>query len=103
MDPFQGVAKLVVGLIQAHRLDQWCKLCFTLFFSSCTTFLFTCGGSLVAHRPTAESVGSGMVMAAVVCGGLYRRSDLIKGMTVVMPGAEAAEEIASDLQTVTRK
>ena len=90
MNPFDGLASFCSDLIKIHKADQWAKLVFTLLFSGIVTFLFVSGSSLAAHRPAAEAVGTGMLMAAVVCTKLYRSSDLTKGTTVVLPQAEAA-------------
>jgi hypothetical protein len=102
LDIFQGVASFATGLIRTHRLDKWAKLVFELCFSYSTSFSIVCGGALVSGQGTLISIGSGMISGAVMATIVFRRSELTKGMLVVLPMAEAVAEIEADHITIER-
>lgn len=83
-------------------LFEWVTLLTTLAFSSITSFLYACGTALMAGRSKPFSIGSGMVSAAVMATVLWRRSPLTKGTTVALPSAEAATEINTSTQVITK-
>ncbi len=100
MDPFHALADVVLGVYKERKVQNWCKLIFTLSFSAITTFLYVTGGSLAATKSWPISIGSGMVSSAVILTVLFRRSDLTKGMIVALPEAEAESEIKTDIQVI---
>jgi hypothetical protein len=104
MNPFDALATFVLGRIKEGIWSSWLKFLFEMSFSAIVSFLFTCGTVLVSTRSTSVSIGSGMIMAAIAMVTLFRRerSKLTKGMLVVIPSAEAAQEIATDLQTIQK-
>jgi hypothetical protein len=104
MDPLGDLANFVLGRIKEGLWAQWLKFLFELAFSAIVSFLFICGSVLAATRSAAVAIGSGMVMAAIAMTTLFRRekNKLTKGMLVVLPSAEAAQEIATDLQTIQK-
>src|SRR5258707_10159064 len=100
MDPFHAIGEVVLGIYKERKVQNWCKLIFTLSFSAITTFLYVTGGSLAATRSWPISIGSGMVSAAVIMTVLFRRSDLTKGMIVALPAEEAKTEINSNIPVI---
>ena len=102
LDIAGAVEKAITDLIILHRIDRWSRLIFTMGFSGLVSFLATCGGALTAHRPSLEAIGAGMCSAAVMMTVLFRRSELTKGMTVALPGQEAAQEIKTPTQIITK-
>lgn len=104
MDPVQGIAKFILGRIEQGVWAQWLKFLFEMAFSAIVSFLFICGTVLATTRSPSVAIGSGMVMAAIAMTTLFRRekTKLTKGMLMVLPSAEAAQEIATDLQTIQK-
>lgn len=104
MNPFDALATFVLGRIEQGVWAQWLRFLFELGFSATVSFLFTCGTVLCSTHSETAGVGSGMVMAAIAMVYLFRRekSKLTKNMLVVFPSAEAAQEIATDLQTIQK-
>jgi hypothetical protein len=105
MNPFDAIATFVLGRIKDGIWAQWLKFLFELAFSAVVSFLFTCGSLLAATHPATTAIGAGMVMAAICMTTLFRReqSKLTRGMLVVLPSAEATQEIATDLQTIQKE
>ncbi len=111
INPFDSIAKFFLGVLEQKTVQNWLKLLFELIASGLFTFLFICGGALgacvVAKVAPAycwiSAVGSGMVSAAISMTVVFRRSPLTKGMLLVLPSAEAAKGLATDLQTIERK
>lgn len=97
-----GIASVINNLITLHKLDKWARLVFTMGFSGVVSFLTACGGSLIAHRPSAEAVGTGFVASAVYMTVLFRRSDLTRGMIVALPAEEAKAELESNQQVIQK-
>jgi hypothetical protein len=104
MNPFDALATFVLGRIEQGVWALWVKFLFEMAFSAVVSFLFTCGSVLTMTRSPSVAIGSGMVMAAIAMVTLFRRekNKLTKGMLVVLPSAEAAQEIATDLQTIQK-
>jgi hypothetical protein len=104
MNPFDALATFVLGRIEQGVWAQWLKFLFELSFSAAVSFLFICGSVLATTRSPSLAIGSGMVMAAISMVTLFRRekSKLTKGMLIVLPSAEAAQEIVTDLQTIQK-
>lgn len=116
MDPFQGLAKLVLGKLEQGIVSAWLKFLFELIFSAVVSYLFTAGGILAGTEltgalpamPAADLAlvarGAGMVAAAVSLTALFRKESgrLTKGMFVVLPSEEAAKEIATNLQVIEK-
>ena len=104
MDPLNALVTFVLGRIKEGVWASWLRFIFELSFSAIASFLFVCGTLLITSKIVSLSIGSGMVMAAVAMVALFRRekSKLTKNMTVILPEAEAAKEIATDLQTIQK-
>jgi len=102
MNPFEPIASFVLGWMKQTALAAWLKFLFELGFSAVVSFLFVCGGTLAASKSPYLAIGTGMVMAAIAMTVLFRReqSRLTRGMLVVLPSAEAAQELATDLETI---
>lgn len=94
--------QLVGDLIKAHKLNDWCKLFVSLGFSGFTSFCFSCGSALAAHRPSWEAFGIGLVMCSVMMTVTWRRSPLTKGMIVALPTEEARAELETNTQVVSK-
>jgi preprotein translocase subunit Sec63 len=103
LDLAGAISSVINKLIELHRIDKWCRLVFTMAFSGIVSFLGTCGGAMTLHRTAPESIGAGMVSAAVMMTVLFRRSDLTKGMVVALPEEEARVEMQTDVQVVEKK
>jgi hypothetical protein len=104
VNPFDALAKLALGWLEHTTIAAWAKFIFELLFSAIVSFLFTCGGMLMASEPTAIAVGFGMIWAAMAMVYLFRRerSKLTAGMVVALPGDEAAKEMAASFQTIVK-
>ena len=104
MDPFQAGVNFLLGRLKQTATAAWLKFLFELGFSAVVSFLFICGSVLAATKSPSVAIGSGMVMAAIAMTVLFRReqSRLTKGMLVVLPSAEAAQELATGLQTIQK-
>lgn len=105
MNPFDALATFVLGRLKQSATAAWMKFIFELVFSAIGSFLFICGGVLVSSRSWTLAAGSGMIVAAIAMTALFRKEQarLTKGMLVVLPSAEAAKEIETDLQTIEKK
>lgn len=104
MNPFDAIATFVLGKIKEGIWAAWLRFLFELIFSAAVSFLFVCGTLLAATDAVTLAIGSGMVTAAIVMVALFRResSRLTKGMIVVLPSAEAAKELETDLQVIQK-
>lgn len=104
MNPFDALASFVLGKIKEGLYAQWLKFLFEMGFSAIVSFLFICGGLMAAKTPASIAIGTGMVMAAIALTTLFRRekNKLTKGMLVVLPSAEAAQELDTNLQTIQK-
>jgi hypothetical protein len=110
LDPVSDVVGAVSTLIRLHRLNDWSKLAANVFLSGSISFLVVCGGTLgtVAYKHVPASlcwvigVGAGMVAAGVSMTVLWRTSPLTKGLQIVLPMAEATEELKADSITIIR-
>jgi hypothetical protein len=102
MNPFDGLAKYLLGRLEQRVLQRWAKFLFQMAFSAFVTFLFTCGTVLCGTDNELLAVGSGMVMTAIVLTVFFRSSRLTAGMQIVLPADEAAKELATGIQTITR-
>ena len=96
----------VTSWISAWRRDtklfEWVTLLTSLGFSAFTSFLFACGSALMANQSKPFSIGSGMVSAAVMSTVVWRKSPLTKKTTIALPEKEAEEEIAANVQVLTK-
>jgi hypothetical protein len=104
MNPFEGLASFALGLIKDGIWASWLKFLFEMAFSGLVTFLFVCGGVLASTRSWSLSTGLGMTATAISLTVLFRREQakLTKGMLVVLPGKEAAEELAADVEVIQK-
>jgi hypothetical protein len=102
VNPFDGLAKYLLGRLEQKIMQSWARFLFQMAFSAFVSFCFVCGTVMVSTRSVITGVGSGMVMVAIVLTVFFRSSKLTAGMIAVLPSAEAAEEIATGIQTITR-
>lgn len=102
MNPFDGLAKYLLGRLEQKILQSWARFLFQMAFSAFVTFCFVCGSVLTTTRSTVTGVGTGMVAVAIVLTVFFRTSKLTAGMIAVLPSAEATEELATGLQTIIR-
>lgn len=104
MNALNALAYFVLGKIKEGLYAQWLKFLFEMAFSGVVSLLFTTGGLMAAKVPPSIAIGTGMVMAAIALTTLFRRekNKLTKGMLVVLPSAEATQEITTDLQTIQK-
>jgi hypothetical protein len=104
VDPFQGLASLILGKLKDSTIALWWKFLFELLFSAVVAFLIVCGVTLVSSDSWKFAIGTGMVTAAVCMTVVFRKetSRLTKGMFVVLPELEANKELSTDLQTIQK-
>ena len=102
MNPFDGLAKFLLGRLEQKIIQQWARFLFQMAFSAGVTFLFTCGSVMVSTKSVLVGVGSGMVMTAIVLTVFFRSSKLTAGMQAVLPSEEAAQELATGIQVITK-
>jgi hypothetical protein len=102
MNPFDGLAKYLLGRLEQKVIQNWARFLFQMAFSAMVTFLFTCGSVLVSTKSVITAVGSAMVMAAIVLTVFFRTSRLTAGMQAVLPSEEAAQELATGIQTISK-
>jgi multisubunit Na+/H+ antiporter MnhC subunit len=102
MNPFDGLAKYLLGRLEQKIIQDWARFLFQMAFSALVSFLFTCGTVLVSSKSVIVAVGSAMVMSAIVLTVFFRTSKLTAGMQVVLPSEEAEQEIAAGIQTITK-
>lgn len=93
LDLFGAIEKL----IEFRKLNEWAKfytgLVCSFWFSGCAAS----GAALSVHRPAWEALGEGLIAATVSAAICWHRSELTKGMTLVLPGWIAKKEIESNV------
>lgn len=94
--------QLIGDLVKTHKLNEWLKLLVSLCFSGFTSFCFSCGSALTAHRPSWEAFGIGLVMCSVMMTVTWRRSPLTKGLIVALPAEEAVTELETNAQVISK-
>jgi hypothetical protein len=118
MDPLGDLANFVLGRLKQGFLEKVGGLLFQIALSAWGSFFFTCGtivaGYAVQHFATDApfesgpvwglGLGSGMVVMvlAVV---YWIRTDpdkIFKNMRFVLPTEEAAKEMATGFETITK-
>jgi hypothetical protein len=102
MNPFDGLAKYLLGRLEQNIIQGWARFLFQMTFSAFVSFFFTCGTVMLSTRSVLTGVSSGMVMVAIVLTVFFRSSKLTAGMTAVLPSEEAAKEFATGIQTITK-
>lgn len=98
VDPFQWID----AWRRTTKFFEWVRLCASLAFSGLTSFMFACGTALVANQSKPFSVGSGLVTGAVMMTVVWRSSPLTKGTVVALPAEEAAKELNTNVQVITK-
>jgi hypothetical protein len=103
MNPFDGVAKFFLGMLEQKTIQNWARLIFELLCSGILSFLFVCG-SILAAPPHSWAIasGTGMVVAAVCMTVVFRRSPLTKGLLLVLPSQEALKELSTDIEVIQK-
>ena len=103
------------------KLFEWVTLLTEIAFSGVTSFCYVCGATLAGAAGAVGivgasgystsiprdllwpvAIGAGMLRAAVIMSSLWRNSPLTKGTTVALPGEEAATEIKTPTQVITK-
>jgi ABC-type multidrug transport system permease subunit len=104
VDPFQGLAKFVLGKLEQSSIALWLRFLFELIFSAVVSFLLVTGLALIGADNFAFAIGTGMVSSAVVMTVVFRKesSRLTKGMFVVLPELEAEQELKTNLETIQK-
>ncbi len=118
MDPFNAIASLILGKLKDGIWGEWLKFLFELIFSGVVAFLQGFSGSIAAAGAALASgkapwltpawvlvlaLGVGNGWAAICMTKKFRQASdkLTKGMSVVLPEAEAAIELADQFSTQT--
>jgi F0F1-type ATP synthase assembly protein I len=104
MDPFQGLASLILGKLKDSTIALWWKFLFEICFSGVVSYLTICGAALMGGGNPLIAKGAGMLSAAVFMTIVFRKetSRLTKGMFVALPELEAVKELATDTQTIKK-
>lgn len=117
-DPFNAIATIVLGKLKDGIWAEWLKFLFELLFSGAVAFLQGFSGSIAAVGAAVMSgkapgltpawalviaLGAGAGWAAICLTKKFRQASdkLTKNMSVVLPGAEAALELANEFSTQT--
>lgn len=91
MNPFEGLAIVINGLIHEHDLQGWFRLAFSFIVSWFAVSTGTCGAALLAHSSWPIAIGAGLVSGCGAIIRLVRTSDKLKGMTFVWSTAVPAD------------
>lgn len=83
MNPFEGLALVINGLIKEHDLQGWLKLVFSFSVSWFAVVTGVCGTALAAHQSAPVAIGLGLVAGCGCIVKLVRSSDKLKGMLFV--------------------
>lgn len=104
MDPFQGLASLILGKLKDSTIALWWKFLFEEIFSGVVSYLIVCGAALSGGGNPQVAKGAGMITAAVCMTVVFRKETgrLTKGMFVALPELEANKELNTDLQTIVK-
>ncbi|HZW92624.1 MAG TPA: hypothetical protein VFF64_06595 [Candidatus Eremiobacteraceae bacterium] len=102
MNPFDGLAHYLLGRLEQKIIQGWARFLFQMAFSAFVSFCFVCGSVMVSTKSVITGVGSGLVIVAIVLTVFFRTSKLTAGMIAVLPSAEAAQEIVTGIQTITK-
>jgi hypothetical protein len=104
VDPFQGLASLILGKMKDSLVGLWWKFLFEMGFSATTSFLIVCGVSLSVGTHAGISIGNGMIASCLSMVYLFRKehSRLTKGMMVALPAIEAEKELQANMQTIQK-
>jgi len=111
-NPFVGVAALINGLIDSHKMGQWARLIVSTGVSGLVTFLFALGSSGLAHMASGASPGvafslsffEASIASAAMIFFAWRRSPLTRKIPISAPaGLEAAERAMLEKVVVTVK
>ena len=92
MNPFDGLAKLIVGFVHEGHLQAWSRLAASIAATAFVSFFGTLGTSIVAgHEPLAIAIGHGSLVMALMVLAIWLRNPLTRGIPILYPGAiEAA-------------
>ena len=117
MDPFQGLASLVLGKLKDSAIALWLKLLFQLLVSMVGSFLLIFAATIAAmvgmvlsgkaHLDAGiifvAALGAGSGASALVLVNQIRsnQSKILKGMRFIFPSLEAAQALATDFETIT--
>lgn len=104
MDPFQGLASFILGKLKDSTVALWWRFLFEIAFTAVASFLIACGVSTRISHSLTLGAADGMIAAAVCMAYLFRKESnrLTKGMIVVLPQLEAAEELKANLQVIEK-
>jgi len=102
VNPFDGLAKYLLGRLEQNILQSWARFLFQMAFSAFVSFCFTCGTVMLSTRSLLTGIASGMIMVAIVLTVFFRTSKLTSGMVAVLPSAEAAQELVTGIQTIQK-
>lgn len=98
-DPLTAGVQFALGLIKAHRTNEWLKLLISCHFSGFCTFFFVWGTGGIAHlragmpMPPALAFGfcEAMISMAAIVYFRFTRDPLAKGIKISVPGAARAK------------
>ena len=99
MNPFDGVARLILGIWSEGKLQGWIRLLASCSASAFIVFFGTFGLTvrILASGPPVTALVMGLAAASLAMAlavlGLWIRSPLTKGLALVYPGKIEAARI----------
>jgi len=100
MNPFDGLAKLIVGFVHEGHLQAWSRLAASILATAFVSFFGTLGTSIVAGRePMVIAIGHASLFMALMVLALWLKNPLTRGIPILYPGKiEAArmEQLVAD-------
>jgi hypothetical protein len=98
LDLFSAIQKF----IEFRKINEWIKLGISLFCSFWLSSTFVTGSALLARQPWPMAIGAGLVSGSTLATVLWRNSPLPKGTQLALPIEEAAKELNTNVQVLTK-
>src|SRR6266571_7986398 len=100
MNPFDGLAKLIIGLVHEGVVAAYMRLAASIAATAFVSFFGTLGTSIVAgHEPLAIAIGHASLVMALMVLALWLKNPLTRKIPILYPGKiEAArlEQLVAD-------
>jgi hypothetical protein len=98
LNPFSGVAELIVGLKGINRVERWFRLMFSIGLSYWLAASTVTGTALATGVSVPVAVGLGLCSGAALGLVAYQRADkdLISGTVVVVPQKTVEDSVTPD-------
>src|SRR5437016_3724253 len=100
MNPFDGLARLVLGFVHQGIMQAWMRLAASIAATAFVSFFGTLGTSIVAaHEPIGIAFGHASLVMALMVLALWLKNPLTRKIPILYPGKiEAArlEQLVAD-------